>query len=100
MDQWHKYRHIIEHWERTISVVAKADLSPGDFDELERAVLYGSAMGHQILDALAGYPKTFHLAMLPDLKANFQERMEETKEEMEKANNALIRQTNSGGNGS
>jgi len=84
-ETWLTYRTVIEHWDRTIKQVALKDMAPSEFKELELAILNSSCMDQQILDALRGYPKYFHLAMLPDLKGAFEEEMEIEQQAIEKA---------------
>ena len=85
LEQWLRYRIVIEHWDRTIRSVAKQDMSDEDFLEFEAAVLKSNVMDQQIMDAIRGYPKTFHLAMIPDLKANFEEHLDQEQKDMELA---------------
>ena len=89
LEQWLRYRIVIEHWDRTIRQVAKQDMSEPDFLEFEAAVLKSTIMDQQILDAIQGFPKTFHLAMIPDLKANFEEHLDQEQKDMELACQAL-----------
>ena len=63
---WAACRQIIVHWDQSISDAARASLKPADYEELEKAVLYGDAMDQQMTRALSAFPKTFHMAMLPD----------------------------------
>ena len=89
LEQWLRYRIVIEHWDRTIRSVAKQDMSDEDFLEFEAAVLKSNIMDQQIMDAIRGYPKTFHLAMIPDLKANFEESLDQEQKDMELACQAV-----------
>ena len=87
LDTWLRYRTIIEHWDRSIRTVAEQDMSEADFEEFEAAVLTSATMDQQILDAIQGFPKTFNLAMIPDLKAVYETELDQEKKEMEVACN-------------
>jgi len=73
LEQWLDARQVIEHWDRTIRKVAEKDMDHADFLEFENAVLNTLVMDSQILYAIAGFPKKFHMAMIPDLKASYEE---------------------------
>ena len=81
-EKWQDYRQVVEHWDRTIRQVALKDMSPEGFRELEDSVLNTTLMDQQILDAVRGYPMTFHLAMIPDLKAYYAEELDEEAQQM------------------
>ena len=84
-----RYRTVIEHWDRSIRQVAKQDMSEADFLEFEAAVLKSTIMDQQILDSIRGFPKTFNLAMIPDLKAVYEVQLDQEQKEMEVACNAV-----------
>jgi len=65
---WIVYRTVIQHWTQTIRHCCRADLSVADFEEMEKAVLYGDAMDAQIVAVLKRWPKVFHVGMIPDIK--------------------------------
>jgi hypothetical protein len=83
---WLNLRQVIEHWDRTIREVAMKDMDPKDFQEFEEAVLTSTVMDQQILGAIEGYPRTFHLGMLPDLKATYQLELNDELEKMRVSN--------------
>jgi hypothetical protein len=56
---------IVQRWDETISVVAKQDLPPDDYKQLEEAVLKGSMLDQEILRVLKRMPSIFHLGMMP-----------------------------------
>ena len=86
-EEWLNYRQVIEHWDRTIREVAEKDMDPKDFKELEETVLNTVVMDRQILDAIEGYPKMFHMGMIPDLKAYYQQELDAETEKMQDSNN-------------
>ena len=85
-EDWLNFRQVIEHWDRTIREVAMTDMDPKEFKEFEEAVLTSTVMDQQILGALEGYPRTFHLGMLPDLKATYQLELNDELEKMRVSN--------------
>ena len=85
-EKWLNFRQVVEHWDRTIRQVALQDMSAEGFKELEDSVLNTTIMDQQILDAVRGFPMTFHLAMIPDLKAYYQQEMDEEQEKMQESN--------------
>jgi len=85
-EDWLNCRQVIEHWDRTIRVVAEKDMSHDDFKQLQEAVLNTTVMDQQIMDVVRGYPKLFHLAMIPDLKAYYTQEVDEEKEKMQESN--------------
>ncbi len=85
-EDWLNIRQVVEHWDRTIKLVAEKDMAPKDLKELEDTVLNTNLMDQQILDAVQGYPKMFHLGMIPDLKAYYQNELDEEKEKFEESN--------------
>ena len=48
--QWTGARQVIQHWDLTMRACCQADLPQAEFEELEKAVLYGDAMDNQILN--------------------------------------------------
>ena len=76
---WLDARLIIQHWDLTLKHVCEADLPKAEFDELEKAVLFGDAMDSQILSVIKRFPKQFHIGMIPDMKTTF------TKSDMDEA---------------
>ena len=53
MEQWLAARQVIQHWDLTMRACCEADLPKEEFDELEKAILYGDAMDAQILRSAA-----------------------------------------------
>ena len=47
------------------------DLSREEFEELEKAILFGDAMDSQILGVIMRFPTSFHVGMIPDMRTNF-----------------------------
>ena len=45
----------------------KQDLQQEEFEELEKAILYGDAMDAQILGNIKRFPQNFHIGMIPDM---------------------------------
>ncbi len=70
-DDWRTYRSVIQHWNQTIRQCCEVDLSKEDFQELEKAILFGDAMDSQIKGILKRFPKHFHIGMIPDMMTNF-----------------------------
>ena len=68
---------------------AEADLTPEDFELLEQAVLQGDAMDAQIIEVFKNFPKKFHVAMLPDVRASMKDEIEEQAAEADIATNEL-----------
>ena len=62
---------VIQHWDLTKGRCCKEDLKQAEFEELEKAVLYGDAMDAQILGIIKRFPKNFHIGMIPDMRTNF-----------------------------
>ena len=69
--QWTGARQVIQHWDLTMRACCQADLPQAEFEELEKAVLYGDAMDNQILGIIKRFPKSFHIGMIPDMRTNF-----------------------------
>ena len=67
-EAWSTYRQVIQHWTQSIRECAHKDLKQEYFEELEKAILHGDAMGAQIIACLKRYPKCFHIGMLPDIR--------------------------------
>ena len=86
---WKNYRAIIVHWMTHIRPCAEADLTPEDFELLEQAVLQGDAMDAQIIEVFENFPKKFHVAMLPDVRASMKDDIEEHTAEADIATNEL-----------
>ena len=63
-EDWLNFRQVIEHWDRTIRGVAVKDMDPKDFQEFEEAVLNTTVLDQQILGAIEGYPKMFHMGIV------------------------------------
>ena len=70
-EQWLAARQVVQHWDQTIKSCCQADLSGEDFEELEKAILYGDAMDSQIMGVIKRFPKSFHIGMIPDMRTNF-----------------------------
>ena len=70
-EQWASTRQVIQHWDTTIGACCKADLPEHEFNELEKAVLFGDAMDTQTLNIIKRYPQTFHIGMIPDMRTSF-----------------------------
>ena len=70
-EQWLAARQVIQHWDITMRSCCAKDLPPQEFEELERAILYGDAMDSQILGVITRFPKSFHIGMIPDMHTNF-----------------------------
>ena len=68
--KWAQYRAVIVHWNQSIRKACQEDL-PDDFEEIEKAVLYGDALDDQILGVLRRFPPSFNVGMLPDIRADF-----------------------------
>ena len=49
----------------------KQDLKQEEFEELEKAILYGDAMDAQTFGIINRFPKHFHIGMVPDMRTNF-----------------------------
>jgi hypothetical protein len=58
--QWISARQIIQHWSLTMRMCCKEDLQQEEFEELEKAILYGDAMDAQILGIIKRFPKKKH----------------------------------------
>lgn len=86
-EQWLNHRTIVEHWDRTIKHVAMKDMTKEDFTELEDTILNSTVMDQQILDALSGYPTTFHMAMIADFQSFYQAEISQEKEKLVASNN-------------
>ena len=71
-ETWLGARQIIQHWGQTMKQVCQADLPKEEFEELQKAILFGDAMDTQILGIIRRYPKHFHIGMIPDMKTTFQ----------------------------
>ena len=78
MEQWLAARQVIQHWDFTMRACCEADLTKEEFDELEKAILYGDAMDAQILKVISRFPKSFHIGMIPDMRTNIAEVDENT----------------------
>lgn len=72
--QFNLYRLISCSWLRSIKTCASADLTEADYQEVSNAICFGDALDSQVKAALVPhFPCLFHMAMLPDLKANMPE---------------------------
>ena len=70
--QWISARQIIQHLDLTMRICCKQDLKQEEFEELEKAILYGDAIDAQILGIIKRFPKQyFHIGMIPDMRNNF-----------------------------
>ena len=76
-EQWLQARLVIQHWMQTMRACCEKDLPKQDFEELEKAILFGDAMDSQILGVIKRFPKTFHIGMIPDMRTNFAEKGED-----------------------
>ena len=87
--KWAQFRAVIVHWDQSIKKACLEDL-PDDFEEMEKAVLYGDALDDQILGVLKRFPPMFNVGMLPDIRAEFDLCPKDTaeREMMEAANRA------------
>ena len=70
-EQWMGARQVIQHWDLTMRACCEADLPKSEFEELEKAILYGDAMDSQILGVIKRFPKSFQIGMIPDMRTNF-----------------------------
>jgi hypothetical protein len=48
LPKYHEYRMVIQHYFRTIQVVAKSDLSEEDFKTMDDAIRYGNSIDRQV----------------------------------------------------
>ena len=72
-EQWLAARQIVQHCDLTMRKCCHADLLLAEFNELEKAILYGDAMDTQIVSVIGRVPKTFHVGMIPDMRTDFAE---------------------------
>ena len=83
-EQWLAARQVIQHWDQTLRACCEADLPKPEFEELEKAILYGDAMDAQVLQIIRRVPKSFHVGMIPDMRTHFNE-VDENSEAQEQA---------------
>ena len=71
--QWINARQIIQHWDLTVKMCCREDLKHEEFEELEKATLYGDAMDAQILGIIERFPNQKHsrIGMIPNMHTNF-----------------------------
>ena len=61
---------MIQHWCQTARPCCKVDLPNQDFEEIEKAVLFGDALDKQILTISQRCPHSFTVNMIPELRVS------------------------------
>ena len=68
--EWKTYRIVIQHWSQTIKLCCQKDLTPADYEDIEKAVLFGDALDKQILTIAQRCPHSFTVNMIPELRVS------------------------------